>query len=113
MSTSTGIALGVNIDHVATLRQARRIDYPDPVHAALLASGHEVELVGAGAVSVGQGDVRVGPGDGPAEESDVRLDASEGLRSRLRGVAVLVVDLTRPELGGAGSAELAHLGRRV
>ena len=37
MSASTGIALGVNIDHVATLRQARRIDYPDPVHAALLA----------------------------------------------------------------------------
>jgi pyridoxine 5-phosphate synthase len=37
VSASTGIALGVNIDHVATLRQARRIDYPDPVHAALLA----------------------------------------------------------------------------
>jgi pyridoxine 5-phosphate synthase len=36
LSASTGIALGVNIDHVATLRQARRIDYPDPVHAALL-----------------------------------------------------------------------------
>jgi pyridoxine 5-phosphate synthase len=32
-----GIALGVNIDHVATLRQARRIHYPDPIHAALLA----------------------------------------------------------------------------
>ena len=32
-----GIALGVNIDHVATLRQARRGRYPDPVHAALLA----------------------------------------------------------------------------
>jgi pyridoxine 5-phosphate synthase len=32
-----GIALGINIDHVATLRQARRVDYPDPVHAALLA----------------------------------------------------------------------------
>jgi pyridoxine 5-phosphate synthase len=32
-----GIALGVNIDHVATLRQARRIDYPDPIHAALVA----------------------------------------------------------------------------
>ncbi|MDP9087906.1 MAG: pyridoxine 5'-phosphate synthase [Pseudomonadota bacterium] len=31
------IALGVNIDHVATLRQARRARYPDPVHAALLA----------------------------------------------------------------------------
>lgn len=32
-----GIALGVNIDHVATLRQARRGRYPDPLHAALLA----------------------------------------------------------------------------
>lgn len=31
------IALGVNIDHVATLRQARRVSYPDPVHAALAA----------------------------------------------------------------------------
>lgn len=34
---SHAIALGVNIDHVATLRQARRIDYPDPIHAALTA----------------------------------------------------------------------------
>jgi pyridoxine 5-phosphate synthase len=32
-----GIALGVNIDHVATLRQVRRGRYPDPLHAALLA----------------------------------------------------------------------------
>lgn len=31
------IALGVNIDHVATLRQARRGRQPDPVHAALAA----------------------------------------------------------------------------
>ena len=31
------IALGVNIDHVATLRQARRALEPDPVHAALAA----------------------------------------------------------------------------
>jgi pyridoxine 5-phosphate synthase len=32
-----GIALGVNIDHVATLRQARRGRYPDPLLAALVA----------------------------------------------------------------------------
>ena len=32
-----GILLGVNIDHVATLRQVRRGRYPDPVHAALAA----------------------------------------------------------------------------
>jgi len=31
------IALGVNIDHVATIRQARRTRYPDPVYAALMA----------------------------------------------------------------------------
>ena len=28
--------LGVNIDHVATLRQARGVNYPDPVEAALI-----------------------------------------------------------------------------
>src|ERR1044072_4956105 len=33
----TRIELGINIDHVATVRQARRVGYPDPVHAALLA----------------------------------------------------------------------------
>src|SRR5262245_3787927 len=31
------IRLGVNIDHVATVRQARRADEPDPVAAAVLA----------------------------------------------------------------------------
>ncbi|WP_110664994.1 pyridoxine 5'-phosphate synthase [Salinicola halophilus] len=35
--TATRIQLGVNIDHVATLRQARGTRYPDPVQAALLA----------------------------------------------------------------------------
>ena len=33
----SNIELGINIDHVATVRQARRASYPDPVHAALLA----------------------------------------------------------------------------
>jgi pyridoxine 5-phosphate synthase len=33
----SSITLGLNIDHVATLRQARRARYPDPVHAALAA----------------------------------------------------------------------------
>ena len=31
------ILLGVNIDHVATIRQARGTRYPDPVYAALMA----------------------------------------------------------------------------
>jgi pyridoxine 5-phosphate synthase len=41
------IRLGINIDHVATLRQARRAHYPDPVHAALLA-----EQAGADSITV-------------------------------------------------------------
>ena len=41
------IELGVNIDHVATLRQARGTRYPDPVKAALLA-----EQCGADAITL-------------------------------------------------------------
>ena len=37
MNRNASIALGVNIDHVATLRQVRRTLYPDPVLAAQLA----------------------------------------------------------------------------
>ncbi|MCB9838126.1 MAG: pyridoxine 5'-phosphate synthase [Phycisphaeraceae bacterium] len=42
-----GVILGVNIDHVATLRQARRGHEPDPVRAA-----HEAELGGADCITV-------------------------------------------------------------
>jgi pyridoxine 5-phosphate synthase len=41
------IELGVNIDHVATLRQVRGTSYPDPVRAALLA-----EAAGADAITL-------------------------------------------------------------
>jgi pyridoxine 5-phosphate synthase len=41
------LRLGVNIDHVATVRQARRAQEPDPVHAAVLA-----ELGGADGITV-------------------------------------------------------------
>lgn len=41
------IHLGVNIDHVATLRQARGTRYPDPVQAAI-----EVEQAGADSITV-------------------------------------------------------------
>ena len=34
---SGALRLGVNIDHVATVRNARGAGYPDPVRAALLA----------------------------------------------------------------------------
>ena len=41
------LRLGVNVDHIATLRQARRAAYPDPVFAAALA-----ELAGADQITV-------------------------------------------------------------
>ena len=41
------IQLGVNVDHVATIRQARRTRYPDPVTAALIA-----EQAGADSITV-------------------------------------------------------------
>ena len=33
----SAIRLGVNVDHVATIREARGTDYPDPVDAAVIA----------------------------------------------------------------------------
>jgi pyridoxine 5-phosphate synthase len=39
------IALGVNVDHVATLRQARGTVYPDPVAAALLCERHGADSI--------------------------------------------------------------------
>ncbi len=39
-NTNKTILLGVNIDHVATIRQARGTRYPEPVQAALLAEQH-------------------------------------------------------------------------
>jgi len=41
------ILLGVNIDHIATLRQARGTRYPDPVQAAI-----EAELAGADSITL-------------------------------------------------------------
>lgn len=44
--TAAMIELGVNIDHVATLRQARLTSYPEPLHAAL-----EAERAGADGIT--------------------------------------------------------------
>ncbi|MCF6256404.1 MAG: pyridoxine 5'-phosphate synthase [Gammaproteobacteria bacterium] len=44
---SNAMLLGVNIDHVATLRQARGTRYPDPIQAAI-----EAEQAGADAITL-------------------------------------------------------------
>jgi len=47
MRQATELLLGVNIDHVATLRQARGTRYPEPLQAALIA-----EQAGADAITL-------------------------------------------------------------
>ena len=45
MVNNKQIYLGVNIDHVATIRQARGTRYPEPIHAALIAEQHGADSV--------------------------------------------------------------------
>ncbi len=75
--------LCVNIDHVATLRQARRGSEPDPVHAAVLA-----ELAGAAGVAVHlRGDRR------HVQDRDVEL-----LRQVVKGRLTLATAATQEML---------------
>jgi len=118
--------LGVNIDHVATLRQARRVAYPDPLEAARLA-----ERGGAQAVTVHLREDRrhIQDYDLFALRSGLRVHLNQELAPteemvelavRLRPHEVCMVPERRAELtteGGldaAGQAErLAPLVRRL
>ena len=76
--------LGVNIDHVATVRQARRTIEPDPVHAAVLA-----ELGGADAITVHLREDRR-----HIQDRDVRL-LRETIRVRLNLEMAISDEITR------------------
>jgi pyridoxine 5-phosphate synthase len=87
--TDPGIALGVNIDHVATLRNARGTSYPDPLEAALIA-----EQAGADCITL---HVR--------EDRRHMRDADvERIRPRL---------LTRMNLEAAVTSEMLALACRI
>jgi len=64
--------LGVNVDHVATLRQARRTPYPDPLYAALVA-----EQAGADSITIHLREDRR-----HIQDRDVRL-CQQALQTRL------------------------------
>jgi pyridoxine 5-phosphate synthase len=66
------IHLGVNVDHVATLRQARRTTYPDPLYAALIA-----EQSGADSITIHLREDRR-----HIQDRDVRA-AKDALQTRL------------------------------
>jgi pyridoxine 5-phosphate synthase len=78
------LRLGVNIDHVATVRQARRASVPDPVHAAVLA-----ELGGADGITVHlRGDRR------HVQDRDVEV-LRQTVRTRLNLEMATTQEMTR------------------
>src|ERR1700692_2836526 len=111
--------LGVNIDHVATLREARRVDYPDPVEAALAA-----ERGCAGAITFHLREDRR-----PIQERDLRplrqgvhgrlnqelapIDEMVELALKIRPHEVCLVPERRQEVTTEGGLDAAGLSARL
>ena len=113
------VLLGVNIDHIATLRQARGTRYPDPVQAAI-----EAEQAGADGITLHLREDRR-----HIQERDVRLMA-EVLQTRMnlemavteqmldfaeeiRPANICLVPERREELTTEGGLDVAGNGARV
>jgi pyridoxine 5-phosphate synthase len=106
------IALGVNVDHVATVRNARRARHPDPVHAALAC-----ELAGADSITMHlRGDRRhIVDADPEAflARTQTRLNLELGvteemlaIASRLRPADACLVPEKREELTTEGGLDV-------
>ena len=84
MSLASNILLGVNVDHVATLRQARGTVYPDPVMAAWMA-----EQAGADSITAHLREDRR-----HIQERDLRV-MRETLQTRLNLEMAVSADIIR------------------
>jgi pyridoxine 5-phosphate synthase len=113
------IELGVNIDHVATLRQVRGTTYPDPVRAALLA-----EAAGADAITLHLREDRRHIQDRDVEILRARLTKRMNLESavtremlqialRVRPHDVCLVPERRMELTTEGGLDVVSQFERV
>jgi pyridoxine 5-phosphate synthase len=113
------IELGVNIDHVATLRQVRGTAYPDPVRAALLAEG-----AGADAITLHLREDRRHIQDRDVETLRARLSKRMNLESavtremlqialRVRPHDVCLVPERRMELTTEGGLDVVSQFERV
>lgn len=113
------IELGVNIDHVATLRQARGTPYPDPLRAALLA-----EDAGADAITLHLREDRRHIQDRDVQALRARLRTRMNLESALtpemlqfalgiRPHDVCLVPERRQELTTEGGLDVASQLARV
>lgn len=85
------IQLGVNIDHVATLRQVRGTAYPDPVRAALLA-----ERSGADAITLHLREDRRHIQDRDVEQIRARLTTRMNLESAITAEMIAFALRVRP-----------------
>jgi len=113
MPAARGILLGVNIDHVATLRQVRGGRYPEPVQAALVA-----EQAGADVITVHLREDRRHIQDRDVEllaslvqtRLNLEMAVSEGMLAiaeRLLPADVCLVPERREELTTEGGLDLA------
>ncbi|MBP6056866.1 MAG: pyridoxine 5'-phosphate synthase [Nitrosomonas sp.] len=112
------IELGVNIDHVATLRQARGTKYPDPIEAALIA-----EAAGADAITLHLREDRRHIQDRDVEILRDRLTTRMNLESavtdemiaialRIKPHDICLVPERREELTTEGGLDVVkHFGR--
>lgn len=119
MTEANRVLLGVNIDHVATLRQARGTRYPDPVKAAL-----DAEEAGADGITVHLREDRR-----HIQERDVRLlkdvlqtrmnfemgvtEEMMAFAEEIRPAHVCLVPETRQELTTEGGLDVAGQEARL
>lgn len=119
MTTTNRILLGVNIDHVATLRQARGTRYPDPIKAAL-----DAEEAGADGITVHLREDRRHIQDRDVlllkDVLQTRMNFEMGVTEemlafaeRLRPAHVCLVPETRQELTTEGGLDVAGQQARI
>ena len=117
--TQTDLRLGVNIDHIATVRNARGGAYPDPVRAALLA-----EKSGADGITAHLREDRRHITDSDIEglmaELTLPLNFEMAATSEMQGIAlrhkphaVCIVPERREERTTEGGLELAREENRI
>ncbi|MBS0580978.1 MAG: pyridoxine 5'-phosphate synthase [Proteobacteria bacterium] len=113
------LALGVNIDHVATLRQARGGEHPDPVRAALMA-----EEAGADSITLHLREDRRHIQDAdvarlrPLLKTHMNLEMAVteemiGVALQARPADVCFVPERRAELTTEGGLDAVGLGTRI
>lgn len=86
------ILLGVNIDHVATLRQARGTRYPDPVHAAL-----QIEQAGADSITLHLREDRRHIQDKDVYELKARMLTRMNLEMAVTDEMIKIAEDVKPE----------------